>query len=106
MDISSNDSTLGGTTIEKSEILINSDGTYYTIEQVRESLPFGTDIMHEIMYLRLNREILTESEIEMLELKIQRMNKAHTIRLKPELEEMLKVLPDQTGLELSSETTE
>lgn len=90
---------ISGTTVEKSEVLINSDGTYYTIEQVRESLPFGTDIMHEIMYLRLNREILTESEIEMLELKIQRMNKAHTIRLKPELEEMLKVLPDEETTE-------
>jgi hypothetical protein len=75
---------------EKTEILLKQDGNYYTIEQVKESLPFGTDIMHEILYLQMNSSILTESEKEMQLLKIQRMNQAHTIRLKPELQEMMK----------------
>jgi hypothetical protein len=75
---------------EKTEILLKEDGNYYTIEQVKESLPFGTDIMHEILYLQMNSSILTESEKEMQLLKIQRMNQAHTIRLKPELQEMMK----------------
>lgn len=75
---------------EKTEILLKEDGNYYTIEQVKESLPFGTDIMHEILYLQMNSSILTETEKEMQLLKIQRMNQAHTIRLKPELQEMMK----------------
>ena len=75
---------------EKTEILMKQDGNYYTIEQVKESLPFGTDIMHEILYLQMNSSILTETEKEMQLLKIQRMNQAHTIRLKPELQEMMK----------------
>ena len=75
---------------EKTEIILKEDGNYYTIEQVKESLPFGTDIMHEILYLQMNSSILTESEKEMQLLKIQRMNQAHTIRLKPELQEMMK----------------
>ena len=75
---------------QKTEILMKQDGNYYTIEQVKESLPFGTDIMHEILYLQMNSSILTESEKEMQLLKIQRMNQAHTIRLKPELQEMMK----------------
>jgi len=75
---------------QKTEILLKEDGNYYTIEQVKESLPFGTDVMHEILYLQMNSSILTESEKEMQLLKIQRMNQAHTIRLKPELQEMMK----------------
>jgi hypothetical protein len=75
---------------EKTEILLKEDGNYYTIEQVKESLPFGTDIMHEILYLQMNSSILTETEKEIQLLKIQRMNQAHTIRLKPELQEMMK----------------
>tara|TARA_R110000765_G_scaffold292274_1_gene387868 strand:- start:1262 stop:1516 length:255 start_codon:yes stop_codon:yes gene_type:complete len=75
---------------QKTEILMKQDGNYYTIEQVKESLPFGTDIMHEILYLQMNSSILTETEKEMQLLKIQRMNQAHTIRLKPELQEMMK----------------
>jgi hypothetical protein len=75
---------------QKTEILLKEDGNYYTIEQVKESLPFGTDVMHEILYLQMNSSILTETEKEMQLLKIQRMNQAHTIRLKPELQEMMK----------------
>ena len=75
---------------QKTEILMKQDGNYYTIEQVKESLPFGTDIMHEILYLQMNSSILTETEKEMQLLKLQRMNQAHTIRLKPELQEMMK----------------
>jgi len=74
----------------KTEVLLKEDGNYYTIEQVKESLPFGTDVMHEILYLQMNSSILTESEKEMQLLKIQRMNQAHTVRLKPELQEMMK----------------
>jgi hypothetical protein len=64
------------------------DGTYYSLEQVKELLPFGLDVMHKILYLQLNDKILSKDEKDILDLEIKRMKQANSARLQPDLKKL------------------
>lgn len=69
------------------QVIAEEDGTYYSIEQISQLLPDATEIMHLIFYLQINKNILTETEQEIIKIKIERMKKSHYIKLNKDLKD-------------------
>ena len=74
--------------IKSTEEIIKEDGNYYTIEQIKESIPYGDELLYKILYLRFNDKILTDDEKDKVKLEIQRINKSNSIRIKPDLKQI------------------
>lgn len=81
--------------IENTEILMVKDGTFKTIDYIKEILPFGDDIMHLAVYKSVNEEQLTKEEIEKIELDISRLQQSYKIQLEKSIEEQDKIAKER-----------
>jgi hypothetical protein len=73
-------------TVNTTDLLIE-DGNYFTIDQIKDLLPYGDEIIYKILYLQLNDKILTEEEKNNIKLELERMKKSNSIRIKPDLKQ-------------------
>tara|TARA_S200002703_G_C3767924_1_gene236408 strand:+ start:210 stop:473 length:264 start_codon:yes stop_codon:yes gene_type:complete len=74
--------------VNNSTTILQEDGCYYTMEQIKEALPFADEAMQKILYLQLNDKLLSEEEKNAKKLELDRMIKSRTIRMKPDLEQL------------------
>ena len=65
---------------EKSENLIK-EGHFYTLDDIKTMIPMLDDITYNLMFLRFNKDLLTEKEIEDTKIVIKRLqnNQQHFI---------------------------
>jgi hypothetical protein len=59
--------------VQETNDIFTDDDTYKPIELFREQLPTLPDHVHWILYLRYNRKLLTEDEIKLAELTLERL---------------------------------
>lgn len=67
--------------VENSEMLMAKDGTFKTIEYIKEVLPFGDEIMYLTIYKTINEDLLTNEEIEKIERDIYRLQQSYKKQL-------------------------
>ena len=68
-----------------SQILI-SPNQYYTMEMLKETVPFLNEVGYYVLYNRINEQFIDKDEYEQNKKIIERLKKSHEIRLKPALE--------------------
>ena len=77
--------------IENTEILMVKDGTYKSLETIKDMLPFGDDIMWLALYKQLNEGLLSEDEIKDIDRDIYRLQQSYKRKLDNSLEEQEKL---------------
>jgi hypothetical protein len=60
---------------------MSQDGTFKTLDEIRECLPFGDDIFHLAVYKSINENLLTEEEKNTIDLNISRLKDAFKTKL-------------------------
>jgi hypothetical protein len=58
---------------KKDEGVIMKEGMFYTLDAIKEHIPFLDDVSYRLLYLRFNENFLTEEEKKAEELMIQRL---------------------------------
>ena len=75
-----------------SQTLISTN-QYYTMEMLKESIPFLDEVGYYVLYNRVNENFIDEEEKLQNEKIIQRLKKSHELRLKPDLEKLMENQP-------------
>ena len=58
---------------KKDEGVVMKEGMFYTLDNIKEHIPFLDDVSYRLLYLRFNENFLTEEEKKAEELMIQRL---------------------------------
>lgn len=65
-----------------------SPNQYYTMEMLKECVPFLDEVGYYILYNRVNENFIDEEEKLQNEKIIERLKKSHELRIKPDLEKL------------------
>ena len=63
---------------------------YYTMQALKETIPFLDDIAYYILYNRVNENFIDEEEKQQNLKIIERLKKSREIRIKPDLEKLME----------------
>lgn len=80
---------------ENTEILMTKDGTYKTLESIKAMLPYGDDIMWYAVYKYINKGLLTDQEIEKIDLEIKRLQQSYKRKLDISIEEQDRIAKER-----------
>ena len=77
--------------VENSEIIMVKDGTFKTLEFIKDMLPFGDDMMWLALYKQMNEGLLSEDEIKDIDRDIFRLQQSYKRKLDNSIEEQEKL---------------
>ena len=58
---------------KRDEGVVMKEGMFYTLDAIKDTIPFLDDVSYRLLYLRFNDNFLTEEEKKAEELMIQRL---------------------------------
>tara|TARA_Y100000114_G_scaffold157164_1_gene187645 strand:- start:8438 stop:8707 length:270 start_codon:yes stop_codon:yes gene_type:complete len=80
---------------ETQEILMTKDGTYKTLESIKDMLPYGDDTMWYAVYKHMNEGLLKDEEVEKIDLEIKRLQEAYKAKLDKSIQEQDRIAEER-----------
>jgi len=81
--------------VENTEVLLTKDGTFKSLESIKEMLPYGDELMYLALYKEINKGQLTEDEIKDVDRDIFRLQESYKRKLNNSIEEQDKIAKER-----------
>jgi hypothetical protein len=73
--------------------MLISPNQYYTMEMLKEIIPYLDEVGYYVLYNRVNENFIDEEEKLQNEKIIERLKKSRELRMKPDLEKLMENQP-------------
>lgn len=81
--------------VENTEVLLTKDGTFKSLECIKDMLPFGDDMMWLALYKEINKGQLSEDEIKDIDRDIFRLQESYKRKLDNSVEEQERLAKER-----------
>jgi hypothetical protein len=81
--------------VENTEVLLTKDGTFKSLESIKEILPYGDDLMYLALYKEINKGQLTEDEIKDVDRDIFRLQQSYKTKLDNSINEQDRIAKER-----------
>ena len=84
--------------LENSEMLMAKDGTFKTLDYIKDMLPYGDEIMYLTIFKSINEGLLTEDEISNIDRDIFRLQQSYKTKLNKSIEHQDKIAEERKNI--------